>query len=644
MEKLTPDQTLSVKEWNKLVSTEVETAIGSELNGKFTAANYPAGFNYIVKLATYNPGSLMALNNKLVVQDDYPSLASGFSTLYEQVIEKIHFNISKEDQKLITKEANEQAGLVSSIVTAYQQSGIDDKKTKYPEIPAIMQRIQEVTKCSFDEVDVSKYPYLSTLCNLLSEFTRKAVFTSKIQRAAAKAEARLRAITANMTTPTEENGGLKADDKFVCGWDNIPEPKQLQDSLEDGNSVSFSFTANNFHEESSHLNFNNKIHADVPVDWFFHMGADHEDKYDFYSYAANGAQVSVTVTYNGMTLVPANPTELSVDNKQGWYASDILEETAAKSGKDVTGYQLVDSEYNPKTLFGKNGKLRRMKTLVISQLPCIKLHFSKFDCAQLKKMFEEQTEVNFKIFGGLVTGSSDNKYSFSGCEYDDSTQSLDVVLQPKALGTSGTAVNQTAYVLGGVIDYFDNDVEVNKIRLIDDESNAEDMTASGEDSGLKLKYRKNKDGRYEFAGFYNENEDMEYQLGDTVAVPMTSRYIGLDTLVKGTLVENVHGSSTDYCPERNGSESWIGFWMRKTGIQRAKLRCVICRNWANCPHRKEVIVGAHVVTTNHNVTPRGDESLYIIPICNSANNSANIAVMQLQENVPAIRMDRFLSH
>ncbi len=638
--EITPIESFSVNEWNKIITKEVEKALGSELDGKFTAANYPAGFNYVVRQINYNADTLKALNNKVVVKDDYPRLESGYTDLYKRVIEKIHYKISEKDQQHINMEENEQASLVSSIVTAYQQSGIDDKKTKYPSIKMIMDRIEDVTGKSFDEVDVEKYPYLSTLCNLLSEFTDKAVFTAKIQRSSAKAEARLKAIIKNITTPTEENGGLKTDDKYVCGWDNIKESKQYEKSLAGGNSITFTFSANNFHDKSSNLNFNNKIYADVPVDWFFHMGATNNNKYNFNNYTANGATVSVALTYNGITLVPAIPTELSADNKKGWYASDILAETAAKSGKDVTGYQLIDSAYDPKTLFGKNGTLRRMRTLVISQLPSIKLHFSNFDCLRLLKSFEEQTEVKFSIFGGLISGSHDNRYSFSEYSYDEKSQTVDVILQPKPLGSCGTAYNQTAYVLGGVIDYFDNDVEVKKIRFIADESDAEDMTVPEELKSLKLKYRKNEDGRYEFAGLYDENEDGEYQIGDTIAVPITSQYVGTWQFNKGTPVWNVIGSKGDICIGHRGS--WIQLWESFTPEHNRK--CYVCKDPDKCPHRCNTLVGAHLVTDPYSVRPvKGDPNhfIYIIPICNSMNNPAMRDMMTLNEQVYALRLNRF---
>ncbi len=648
--KLTPDQALSVKEWNEIVTKNVESAIGSELNGKFTAANYPAGFNYVVKQTYYNPNTLKALDNILVVKDGIPGLESGYSSLYKEVIDSISFKISNEDQERINIESNKLASLVSSIITAYNESGIAEESKEDPTVASIIDRVEKVTKSPIDKVDPIRYPYLSTLCNLLCEYTGKAVFTSKIQRAQIKAENRLRAIAAHIEAPAEDNGGLKiAKEKYSCGWDNINEPAQLLKSLEKGNSTSFTFTASNFCDKSSTLTLNNKVHADIPVNWIFHMGVDNDTKYDLNNYTANGAQISVTVTYNGITTVPAIPTGLSADNKIGWYVSEILEEAAAKTGKDVTGYQLISERFDSKTTFGKNGKLRRMKTLVISQLPSIKLRFSKFDCTRLQESFKSQTEVNFQIFGGLINGSHDSGYTRSKFKYDESSQSLEVEFTPPKLGSSGTASNQTAYVLGGVIDYIDNEVEVNKIRLISDESDVENMIASEEDSGLRLKYRKNKDGRYEFAGLYDEKEDMEYQLGDTVAVPMTSRFINVDILRAGTLVENVQRSTDDECLAK-GNDSWIQFWSRMTGIRVDQAHCAICRDWENCIHRGRIrkgrginnLVGAHVVISGHNVIPNEDELLYIIPLCKHANNYHNINPMQLQFDVPAIVMDRFL--
>ncbi|MBO4990236.1 MAG: hypothetical protein J6D37_07900 [Clostridia bacterium] len=640
--ELTPDQILGVKEWNEMITAEVENALGSELDGKFTAANYPAGFNYQVKLKNYNADSLKALDTKVEVADEIPCLKTGYTSLYNQVIGKIFFRISEADRRRINEEANEQAALISAIITDYKESDIDEELMKDPTVPKIMKRIKEVTGTSFDKVNLREYPYLSTLCNRLSEFTRKAVFTSKIQRAAEEAEDRLEAIRDHIKNPSEENGGLKTDHGYVCGWDNLKEPTQLLDSLKGGNSITFGFTANEFHEKTSHLNFKNKAAVSVPVNWLFNMSAKHSDEYDLSQFAENGSEFSVTVTYEGVTVLPANPALLSADNGRGWYASDILEEAAAKSGKDVTGYQLVDSEFDPETLFGANGKLRRMRTLIISQQPSLELHFSKFDCAGLKKHFEEQTELQFKLLGGLISAEHENSYSVSECSYHESSQSLDVRLTPKPLGSSGTAENQTAYVLGGVADYFDNNVEVKKIRLLSVEElpqNAGEVPLPEECKNLKLKYRKNKDDKYEFAGFYDESADVEDMLGDNVALPITSYYIGLYKMTAGTSVWNVRGSTGDHC-HGYGQTSWKDLWEHFTKKQAS---CYVCSHLATCPHATQRLVGAHLVRDPNRVIPADrNQRIYIVPICNSMNHYTMVAAMQINRDVQALELYRFL--
>lgn len=43
--------------WNEAIAKNVSAAVGSELDGSFIAANYPAGVNYDVKEQYYNADS-----------------------------------------------------------------------------------------------------------------------------------------------------------------------------------------------------------------------------------------------------------------------------------------------------------------------------------------------------------------------------------------------------------------------------------------------------------------------------------------------------------------------------------------------------------------------------------------------------------
>ncbi len=635
--KLTPEQVISVKEWNEILSTEVENALGSQLDGKFTAANYTAGFNYVVRPKNYNIDSLKALDTKVDVRYDVPCLQTGFSDSYNNVIGKIAFYISKEDRELIQKEEVEQATLVQTIINDYIACDMDETPMKDPTVQKIMKRIQDYTGVPYDKVSVMEYPYLSTLCNRISEYTRKAIFTAKIQMAAIKAERRLQAIMNHIEKPDEKNGGLKTDVGYVCGWDNIKESPQLLESLKGGNAISLAFMANDFYGKESHLNLKNKARVKVPVNWMFHLGANHSDEYDLSKFAQSGSELSATITYDGITVVPANPTKLSADNERGWYASDILEEAAAKSGKDITGYQLVDSQYDPKTVFGKNGTLRRMKTIIISQHPSIKLHFSKFNCAGFEKMFKEKTEVELSLFGDLISCTHENGYTVAERKYDASAQSLEVTLKPKSVFSSGSAASQTAYVLGGVAEYFDNEIEVNKVMPVIREDNDEPLNLPEEYNQLQIMYRKNKDGIFEYAGLYNENEDLEYQLGETEIVPFVSRYLGKETLSAGRIVWNVEDSSNDSCRDRDG-DYWLDIWRNNA---KGEKRCYVSDDAESYKNHRD-LVGAHVVADPNLVKPDDQQKLYIIPICRAKNIFNKKQGMKITQQVEALVLDKFL--
>lgn len=638
---LTPEQILCAQEWNKLIEEKAKTALGAELGGDFTAANYAAGFNYHVKLTDYNSRSLKALDALVVFKDGVNYLDSSYSNFYMRVIQKIKYHVSKKDEQLMNKEKNEQEALIASIINSYKQSCIDDVPMKDPNVPKIIERIKQFTGVSYKKVNIKEYPYLSPLCNLLKEFERKAVHTAKIMNLRMEADDSLEQIVKHIKEPDDDNGGLKTEKGYVCGWDNLKEPVQLLESLEGGRTIKIDISASHFYGKKSHLNFKNDVHIDVPANWFFNLGADHHDEYDVSKCAKDGAEMAISITYDGVTIVPANPTELSADHSEGWYSKYILNETAAKTGKDVTGYQFEDGEFDTETLFGEEGTLRRMRTLVISQHPIVKLHFKKFDCDKLKKQFDETTNADFELFGGIISGNHKNGYEMSECKIDKSSDSLDVTFTPQPLGSSGTAANQTAYVLGGVIDYVENKAEVKKIRIIEDEVGVSEggVTLSEELKGLKVVYRKNKDGEYELAGLYNEKEDEEDMVGDNVAVPITSCLAcpPVKPLSKGTEIYNVLGSTGDYYDGKK-CNNWIGVWedvLKKNGIKVRERMCSVCG-------KNKDLVGAHVVKDKKKVNPKDNDVLYIVPLCKGHNNKPAKTAMSLGYEVTAMCLTRFM--
>lgn len=451
----TPDELATATEWNKIIKTNVSNALGSKLDGEFIAVNYPAGFPYAVKQQYYNADALSVLNLLLTEADGIPAFGSPFSSLFLDVINNLEYAFSTSDQALMNQEETAQASLVGTIINEYKQSELDDTPQDYPGILYIIKRIKEVTGTDYKNVNFEEYPTLSALCRNLNEYARLGKYTAKMESAWNIADDKMRAITEHITNPSIENGGIKTDANTVSiGWLQLPETGTLLHDLQSGSTISFSFSARDFHDESSTLYFTSGVTAHIPFSWLFDLHVEHEHEYDLSKYARNESKLSFTITYKGVTTLSAIPATLSDSKQTGWFAGDILNAAALNSGKDATGYKLHGSQYNPATLFGENGQLKRMKTFVLSQQPEITLSFSKFDCSAMQQIFTQSTDVTFSILGGLISGEHNNDYSFTEYSYNEQEQTLTVKIVPTPIGSVGSIGKQTAFVLGGVAEYY----------------------------------------------------------------------------------------------------------------------------------------------------------------------------------------------
>lgn len=454
--ELTPQQKIGAQEWNKIIQSNVSNAIGAKLDGEFIAANYAPGFNYAVKQRYYNEDTLSTFNALLTESDGIPVIKNVYSDLYKNVLGALKYGISKADEIIINQEEQEQAALIGTIINYYKESGLDDEPKDNPDIPYIMSRIRKVTGNSYLHLDTKEYPYLSNLCNKLSEYSRLAKFTSSLQNAWDSVSDRIDKIKSNIEKPSRKNGGLETDnDKFYIGWDKLPESETLLKNLEnEGSNISFSVSIDSFKSDQSMLHFDSNVSVKVPSNWIFNMKVDHDHEFDFSKYYSKSSSLDIAFKFNGVSTVAAVPTPISSNNKKGWFAADMLKEAAENSGKDATGIRLHGSRYDPDKLFGENGMLRRMSTLVISQQPIITLTFSNFECSGFEKYFKQNTNVKFSILGGLISGTHDNDFSCTSSKYDASSNTLTVTLAPPPLGSSGSLGKQTAYVLGGTAEYF----------------------------------------------------------------------------------------------------------------------------------------------------------------------------------------------
>ena len=125
----------------------------------------------------------------------------------------------------------------------------------------------------------------------------------------------------------------------------LPTANQLIGSLNTaGNSVSVDIAISNFRSSASEMKISGGVGFSIPIAEIISFSLNASASYDVSKYVSSSSALTMNISYPGVTLFPSIPSIVSIDNSQGWYANDILQEVVANTGKDVTGYKLQGSE------------------------------------------------------------------------------------------------------------------------------------------------------------------------------------------------------------------------------------------------------------------------------------------------------------
>jgi hypothetical protein len=447
--EITEQQNNTVQAWSGLLEDSVRTTL-TKLDGKFIAVSNSAGFYFGIFDSYYNKDTLASLDYLVRKTDDGLALADSFSQIYLKVISKIEYFFSSADEKEMNLERNKNVAKANAVLEEYKRRfklasivGVD--------IHDVMAAVKTKTGCNYDKLDTREYPEFANLCSLLVSYSHDAANTSRLENTKFAADDRLNAIAKNMGVATEENGGLVIEGgRVVPGWDKLLDAAAILDSLQTGPSIKIHLAMDDFHQKDSTLHLGEKHTVALPSSWFFNMKVQGETDYDLSTFAQSGAKAEIDIEFTGVTQIAAVPQPLAIDNTRGWFASDVLLEASEKSGKDVSGYQLKTSDFDPKTLFGPDGQLKRLKTYVISAQPAIHMKLSNFDATQMKSVFAVNNNIDITLFGRFKIGGSGNGYSVKKFDSQGSSQEIEIDIQPVKPGTGNDFFKETAFILGGV--------------------------------------------------------------------------------------------------------------------------------------------------------------------------------------------------
>lgn len=443
--------------FNKYLEEQVEQNLSTLIPKGFKALQYPSGFHYMTNDGlNYNLLTLTCMDSLYAVDEktNLPYIKSDrFSTLYHNVLQSSRYTLSQASEKKVNDSLIKYQGQAATVIKEYQKTGLPALKSK--DQPAAIQEIY--TNCSdFGDVDMdcSHIPnaYLSfkvalqTLNNLAGD-------AAQLVMLAGNKNGLLASTIRNIANPDITNAALptgNAQTPYYVGYDRIPDPNSLIGSLNDsGNSLTISIKGETRNSNEVTLHMENQSTTVIPILFLFSVVETHKDTFDINKLKTDTMKFSTEITYSGLTALGIEPTALSATGKTGWFAeTTILKELQTKTGKDVDGFKLTDSQYKVDSLFG--GDLAYLKAMLLSKIPTIKITFSHVNMEYAHSCFTTESSVDINLFGFIHLGQHANSYKTEDVTFNEAEQSVTITFSAPPISGTLPAELQTAYIMGGV--------------------------------------------------------------------------------------------------------------------------------------------------------------------------------------------------
>jgi hypothetical protein len=455
------DMTQAQQDFIGRLNSKVSSFLGTQLDGPFSLVNYPPGYAYLVQFGPnnyWNEYTLNLVDQLAALQGNGLMSLTGqrLSTLYSQILQAVVFKFSSADNETIETASQKYGAQQSAVISTFENDfgtvTATEASSALP--PTKIGYITGYVAKNFNG-SAKNIPFTaSDFRNAWQTWQNIAADFINLSTQGMQANAELQAALANATGPVATNGGLQTSaSSFDVAYNGFPATTVIVGDLQNSNNaVSIACSLSNFNSTESNLSIEGGASFTIPLD-FMSISFGGSASYSLYQYSGSASQIDMSLEYPGITIIRTDPLALSADQTTGWYDTNILSQVVAKTGKDVTGFQLQGSQFNVASLFGQGKQFARVKTFVISQQPTISLIFQNADVQTVKSNFKEGASLSLKLFGLFGIGSASESYQVQKVSDANSAGEVTVTLGPSVPSGSVPDNQKTAYVLGGVVAY-----------------------------------------------------------------------------------------------------------------------------------------------------------------------------------------------
>jgi hypothetical protein len=173
--------------------------------------------------------------------------------------------------------------------------------------------------------------------------------------------------------------------------------------------------------------------------------------YDMSNVSGSSTNCSVSITYAGYSMVPAQPTAWKQATNIGFYSADPISQAVANTGRDVTGFKFLNNPpYNLNAL-ANGGNFGLLTNLLISNYPTIEITYSNANYSKFMESWNQKVSGNLTLFGFIKLGSfSQGAYRSSVTQGSDNS-SFKVTFSASPEVTGVPQNQKTAYVIGAAV-------------------------------------------------------------------------------------------------------------------------------------------------------------------------------------------------
>lgn len=268
----------------------------------------------------------------------------------------------------------------------------------------------------------------------------------------------LRQLKANTQAPTAANGGITTFDPNTgaivpgvnVGWGISSSIAQINNDLSNtGRTIDISMTTTQASGSSVTVDVEGQVGFSVGS--WLEFSTEAGASYDMSKSSGTSTECSVTISYQGYSMVGAAPAPWQQATNVGFYSPDPIAQAVANQGKDVTGFHLLNTPPYALGPVADGGGFGLLTNLLIANYPTITIHYEKADFTSFEQSWDEHVSGNLTLFGFIKLGSFSQGAYGSSFEKGSDNSSFTITFSASPEVTSVPQAQKTAYVIGAAV-------------------------------------------------------------------------------------------------------------------------------------------------------------------------------------------------